>query len=523
METGALTIAYNGVPLRGALIRSVGFAFDRTWMNAIYLTPLLEGLIRGFSYESMATVYIAELAACSILFLLAVTLSTHLKPLRQFSESHPRAYQLFGGCCASVGILLIAASSLCTQGSTEELVIQIVAGSLTGIGEAVLILQWGAIFVVANSKTTNVEICVSFVLGALIPALLSLCPTLVRIAVVTVCPVISNLMMGFASFEQTIAFISGDEMNAPTNRLSDSQKGTQSRTKEVFGLKILLASFVLSLTLSVLRIYDNGSLFREHYDLSPFVAGMLGIVVYSLIAAKFSHEYRFAYRIVISLVFAGVVLMLFINDYFICDMIARIGLFCFELLFFIMTVNITANLKLRTIKLIALPEFGYMLSELIGSIFIWLKPSISFAEHNSWFIGMMLASLFLVYCYILTENDIINVESWGLYPDQATDDIVPSENAESSEDVQNGAKYKSTIKNFATEWAQYLANEYGLSEREKEIAVCLALGYSRGQIKEALFISLGTVNTHISHIYQKLEVHSRGELQDLLYKWNQPE
>jgi len=47
-----------------------------------------------------------------------------------------------------------------------------------------------------------------------------------------------------------------------------------------------------------------------------------------------------------------------------------------------------------------------------------------------------------------------------------------------------------------------------LSEREREILQCLALGMRRQEIAEQLFLSPNTVRTHIHHVLRKLEVHS---------------
>lgn len=41
-------------------------------------------------------------------------------------------------------------------------------------------------------------------------------------------------------------------------------------------------------------------------------------------------------------------------------------------------------------------------------------------------------------------------------------------------------------------------------------------GRSRTFIAEALFISENTVKAHVGHIYAKLDVHSRKELQQLI-------
>ena len=51
--------------------------------------------------------------------------------------------------------------------------------------------------------------------------------------------------------------------------------------------------------------------------------------------------------------------------------------------------------------------------------------------------------------------------------------------------------------------------EYGLTEREKEILQLLVNGMSKKHIAEKLFISLYTVDTHLKNIYAKLHVHSQ--------------
>lgn len=50
--------------------------------------------------------------------------------------------------------------------------------------------------------------------------------------------------------------------------------------------------------------------------------------------------------------------------------------------------------------------------------------------------------------------------------------------------------------------------QFNLSERENEILSLLVQGLSYKMIAEQCFISYATVNTHIKHIYEKLQVHS---------------
>jgi DNA-binding NarL/FixJ family response regulator len=55
---------------------------------------------------------------------------------------------------------------------------------------------------------------------------------------------------------------------------------------------------------------------------------------------------------------------------------------------------------------------------------------------------------------------------------------------------------------------QYVAE---LTPREQEVMACLGRGLSDRDIAQALFISVRTVQTHLAHIFEKLDTHSRTE------------
>jgi DNA-binding NarL/FixJ family response regulator len=51
----------------------------------------------------------------------------------------------------------------------------------------------------------------------------------------------------------------------------------------------------------------------------------------------------------------------------------------------------------------------------------------------------------------------------------------------------------------------------GLTDREREIMACAAIGRSNKEIADQLCLSLDTVKTHLHHIYRKLSVNGRVE------------
>ncbi len=54
-----------------------------------------------------------------------------------------------------------------------------------------------------------------------------------------------------------------------------------------------------------------------------------------------------------------------------------------------------------------------------------------------------------------------------------------------------------------------LLNELGISKRELEVLQLMANGMSNQEIAESLFVSLNTVKTHGSNLFEKLEVKRR--------------
>ena len=59
-----------------------------------------------------------------------------------------------------------------------------------------------------------------------------------------------------------------------------------------------------------------------------------------------------------------------------------------------------------------------------------------------------------------------------------------------------------------------VAREYGLTKKETEVMVLIAKGRSAQRVQEIMGIAAGTVNTHLAHIYRKLNVHTRQEMLD---------
>lgn len=84
--------------------------------------------------------------------------------------------------------------------------------------------------------------------------------------------------------------------------------------------------------------------------------------------------------------------------------------------------------------------------------------------------------------------------------------------ANASRGTSLGASAQASTLDATTQRCRKLAEKYGLSSRETEVAEFIARGYTGPAIAEALFISENTMRTHNRRIYTKLGIHKKREL-----------
>lgn len=86
-----------------------------------------------------------------------------------------------------------------------------------------------------------------------------------------------------------------------------------------------------------------------------------------------------------------------------------------------------------------------------------------------------------------------------------------------ADEATAGHQASQALQSLIEQRCRVLADEYGLSNRESEVLVLLAWGKSARRVEELLVVSPNTVKTHVRHIYAKLGIHSRAELDLLLF------
>nr|WP_255466433.1 LuxR C-terminal-related transcriptional regulator [Eggerthella hominis] len=83
-------------------------------------------------------------------------------------------------------------------------------------------------------------------------------------------------------------------------------------------------------------------------------------------------------------------------------------------------------------------------------------------------------------------------------------------------DEPQGPAAVPTVVDEVAQRCAFLAQEAGLTKRERDILLVLARGRDVPSIAKQLYISENTVRSHSKSIYRKLKIHSKQELLDLL-------
>ena len=450
----------------------VGFALCQVWLSLCFFAPQL------FPENSSVSVYEISLVACvvSLVPALASPKASEAWLERPWSV---RAVAL----CASVGTLAIPFSA----GSTGlDGALQVFAGLLTGIASGWLFVGWYQAFCKLGDL-------IGFVLGVVANNLFMYVLTAVAslpevspwimVAVACALPLLSALLLNRRP--ETADFVG--EPTLPPRR---------SQPRRVLAL-LCTSIFFVSFVDEFMRNY-----YLEGTDLA-FYSGSLNLVllvakvacstVLVVIIADRSRKMSLVYRISFLLTMAAVLLMPYGGH---CpDVmygIASFGAFLFKIMIMILAFNFCQRYRTSPLLVYALTRITFSLDLLLGfggfNVYRMLAPAVpDLLGLISVALGLLVVA---IYSFVFTDRSY------------APSFVAADGPAPSGETVE--------------ERCDRLVRVGSLSRRESDVLRLVAKGRSAPRICEELHLAMNTVNTHTSHIYQKLKIHSRQELLDLL-------
>ncbi|MEC4271931.1 helix-turn-helix transcriptional regulator [Adlercreutzia sp. R25] len=472
-------------------LRHIGIGFVWAWLYCIYDTPTLFDT-SGISINADGS-WLVSAVTVAVAFFVGGLASRR-------SSVRPRSsLPLLASLALSLGTLL----SLFGSALGDAAVVG--GGVLTGVGYALLSILWAMALAPVDIEELEAAIPLSTLVTVLCALVVPALQTEVAAVVVAALPLISGLML-IACFRQDGAASApdGDATAQPAFGSEARSAGVSERRANrawmPYLLRVSALLFVIYLVIGwEAANFSSSEAFKVlNYDLTSLVANSAA-VLFAVLLVLFSKRVSFSglFRWVMPFLIVSLVLFLLpgslarfgtnvINST--CDTLIEVLLFLF-VLSLAKTRGASAPLCLGLAN--GFVQVGVLVGNLLGSAGAGMADS-----GDTSFAGLLLIALVALAMIAVPQKDSVT---------------------EGSSPVGSSLTIDSVDEAIGRACLQ-LQSRFGLSDRETEIAALLAKGRTRPYIREQLFISTNTVATHIKHIYQKLGIHSKEELIDMVNK-----
>lgn len=545
-----------------SVLRLTAYAFERIWVLIIFYSTM-------FYTGSSDVNEVLELLYTNLSISLAVMGATLLlvgfilNLLRKagFYPSQSTPFLFGSAMIMSAGALLLILSSLNTITGAMTLII---SAALTGIGSGCMLHCFFESYSTIGSRTAILEMSIATAIALLISFLLITLPPLVADVVIVASPLAAAALL--TCYKKNPAAV-------PKNNMQ--QKNPFSKRTKLFFGKALAGALVLGV---IEGFYDSFFGFSPTaatlaYDSMLFAVSFLVVIIVAVVATAAPRDMLFhMYRIAMGLFAIACVLSVALGDNgMYASALFFAGYVCLTVLLTGICVEVSETYDINPPLLFGITFFVLYLGELIGanmSPVLLSAAGETFAVANCCIVCLFL--LFAACVYLFNEADLVTIgigelrttveharavrvsagaraegagagaggvgaggvgggdagaggvgvggATGALGVDTATATGATGVGAATAVGAVGAGAEEGTeaIESMSIqEAACAIASDYHLSARESEVLPLLLEGRTIGRIQDALFISAGTVSTHIRHIYQKTGVSRRQELIDL--------
>lgn len=279
-------------------------------------------------------------------------------------------------------------------------------------------------------------------------------------------------------------------------------------------------------------VFTGFSLFNvgDDYGVYLFITGAAGFALMSVVVRRFPRDSIFyAYRITLLLLCLGFLTVPFLGDTLAMSSIIFAGYTCFNVVLLAVCADVARSFRINRSRAAALSFALLYLGEAVGEGVSHGLQSIIEGVPNLGLITLVAVSLlFIGSLFLFSEVDLIKVGIGEVDLAVTNPRMLRSDTESSTLSAQNTPAQNTPAQNIPAhnstppsptvttlDPAIIIAERFHLSPRESEVLPLLLEGRTISRMMEALFISQGTVSTHIRHIYQKTGSANRQELIDL--------
>lgn len=464
-----------------SLKRIAGIALLWLWMIMMFYSIVPYGFssdVRGTLYTSLLISLVAMVV--TMLFVAIIVKRERVSANRSVvigsavMMSLGSALTLFADPTTPVGMLVLGISAV-----------------MTGTGSAVLFLCWVELLSGLGGRVALVELAVSLCMAFIGGFILITVPNVLAVAAVAAVPLVSALAMRTC-------------FNVEIRLVKEPEQPLSRQTVALF-VKALVGAALIGMlegffdVVSGFKTYEVQDVFGTYL----FLAGFVGALVVCLIAV-FLHRDSifFSYRFAMLMLCLGCLSTPFLadNNTYSSALIFG-GYHCYVLVLCVVCIDVANSFKVGAARAIGLGFVALYGGETVGSVFAHSLEATGIPLFDLTLVTLVAVSLlFISHLFLFTETDLIKIGIGEV-----------SLVAPVSEESETGGA-------SLVDPCSIIAERYSLSPRETDVLPLLLEGRTISRIQETLFISAGTVSTHIRHIYQKTGAANRQELIDLAHE-----
>jgi DNA-binding CsgD family transcriptional regulator len=355
-----------------------------------------------------------------------------------------------------------------------------ICGALAGLGFGILFFQWGSVWYTQGFKTIVFSAVTAWCLCELLFLIFLYLDQTAAILGAALLPLASALLLRYAQLHIT--------MLPPFGRSSARISKQAVARLALFGFLFGFVNEFIRLTyiqrgaggLSPLSFAGTNSLSLL------LMFGVVFVGVFLPILRKTNVRFESLYRILLLLAVLGVLLILIPETPPILSYATNMTAYlCLGFIIWATTICLCRKHPRSTTFIFGLTQAAWMAGPLISAQLNHELFAAELMPDSTLIVIGGVCALVAVYCFIFKEADIAMITVEG-----RTGDF--------------------------DEKCAHIAYRYRLSERETQVLVFIAKGRDIVWIKERLCLSKSTVSTHRQHVYEKLGIHTRQELIDMI-------
>ena len=463
----------------------VGFAAALAWMGTFYSVASAEYSASPLTSPVANDVYLISLAIGTV-----VDMALVLFPAPMLAIMRHRGHAVSALAMVFSTLLLVLASL-----PTINLPWVARCGAvLAGLASTLFLLCWGLGFGLMELRSMFPSLILAYIFMSASNVLFALSNQYTAIATALLLPLVSLACM--------VAGRHGQTSNAMYERCQIPQGSATVATNPGLPRVLLIklgAAFLIWATVNrLLRgiytgVASDAPLSQALMNglatliVALVIAGALALLALCPIRFRFEHAYRPFYLMALM----GALLLPFAclgKDPFVGYALNTAGYHVFCMFMWVIIAACCHNYPERCLRIYGFVGSFWSIGAICGVLLAQALPPKPSSEATAMLVLVSVVALSLCYLFVFTEHDAGRLAQ-----------IIP---------VQRKRPFREKCAN--------VAQSHKLSAREQEVMVLIAQGRDTAAIQERLALSASTVQTHRAHIYQKLGIHSKQELIDMI-------